>query len=88
LLKHDLLPVWAAVVNKDWNSYVTSEFLKVFPTPFDLCYDQIIRQLYVWSATNSNVNPIAPVFSIQTSDGDGVQEDREGILSIRSRASG
>jgi hypothetical protein len=80
LLKYDLLPVWAAVVNKYWNTCVTSEFLRVFPTPFDLCYDQIIRQLYVWSATKSNVNPIAPVFSNQTSDGDGVQEDHEWYL--------
>jgi hypothetical protein len=80
LLKYDLLPVWAAVVNKDWNTCVTSEFLGVFSTPFDLCYDQIIRQLYVWSATKSDVNPIAPVFSIQTSDREGVEEDHEWYL--------
>ena len=80
LLKYELLPVWAAVVNKDWNTCVTSEFLRVFPRPFDLCYDQIIRQLYLWSASKSNVNPIPPVFSIQTSDGDGVQEDHEWYL--------
>lgn len=62
----DLMPVWSAVVNEDFWNFATPEFLAAYPTPFDLCYHEALRQLYRFAVNNGNVDPIVPLFSLQT----------------------
>jgi hypothetical protein len=46
---HDLLPVWSAVVNEDWDSSVTDDFLEKYPKPVYLCFAEIASRISKWS---------------------------------------
>lgn len=60
------VPIWAAVVNEDFWNFATPEFLNAYPTPFDLCYEEALRQTYRFSVRSGNAEPIVPLFSLQT----------------------
>ncbi|MGP1396480.1 MAG: hypothetical protein ACTS3R_13290 [Inquilinaceae bacterium] len=62
----NLQAVSSAVVVDDWSLAVSdSEFLRRFPKPFDLCFDDVVRQLWEWGAKNAIGETIAPMFAHQ-----------------------
>ena len=63
----NLMPIWTAVVNEDFRKFATPEFLADFPTPFDLCYEEALRQMYRFAVDNHLAMRIAPMFSLQDS---------------------
>lgn len=61
-----LQAVFSAVVRGDWKDVVSDEaFLARFPKPFDLCFDDVVRQLWEWAAKNTNGEKVAPMFAHQ-----------------------
>jgi hypothetical protein len=56
----NLLPIWAAVVNEDYERYATPEFRVRFPTPFDLCFHEAMGQLYWWCKETLNAVRVMP----------------------------
>jgi hypothetical protein len=59
-------PICSAVVNEDWNAVVTDKaFLARFPKPFDLCFDDVVRQLAEWARRNAGGEIVAPMFAFQ-----------------------
>lgn len=66
LLGHrELQPIYSGVVNDDWAAVVDdATFLQRFPTPFDLCFDDIVRQLWEWAAHRAQGERVAPVFAL------------------------
>ena len=58
--------VSSAVVLDDWTDVVIDDaFLARFPKPFDLCFDDIVRQLWEWAAKNTGGEKVAPMFAHQ-----------------------
>lgn len=56
----------SAVVIEDWSIAVTDPvFLARFPRPFDLCFDDLIRQLWEWATKYADGEIIAPMFAHQ-----------------------
>ncbi len=61
-----LTPISSAVVLDDWDKVVTDpEFLRQFPKPFDLCFEDIVRQLAEWGKRYTPQEHIAPMFAYQ-----------------------
>lgn len=83
LSKVRLTPIWAAVVNEDFRAFATPEFLIRYPTPLDLCYEQVMRQMYRWAAKENIGDPVLPVFSTQVSHANRMIEayERWGSLT-------
>jgi hypothetical protein len=61
LSKHNILPVWAAVVNEDFKQYSTPESCAIFPTPFDVCFHEAMGQHYWWCKENLNATQVVPI---------------------------
>lgn len=56
--------VSSAVVADDWSAVVAdSAFLARFPKPFDLCFDDVVRQLWEWGAKHADGEVIEPMFA-------------------------
>ncbi len=54
--------VW--VDNNDWDAVVTDpKFLSAFPTPYDLCFEHIVRWLRGWSKQRAGGEHIVPMFA-------------------------
>ena len=70
LKEHEVVAVWASVECAAWQRVSRGPLADVFPTPFDLCYDQVLRQAKSWSETRRTVAPIELIFSTQTSHAD------------------
>ena len=57
-------PISSAVIVEDWDAVVTdAEFLKRFPAPVDLCFDDVVRQLANWSKGEAGGERVAPMFA-------------------------
>jgi len=58
--------IFSGVVQDDWDAVVTDpDFLKRFPKPFDLCFDDIVRQLAIWASRKARGELVAPMFAYQ-----------------------
>ena len=54
--------VWAD--NNAWDAFVQdAAFLRAFPSPYDLCFEHIVRWLRGWSKRNAGGEPVAPMFA-------------------------
>jgi len=61
-----LSPICSSVVNEDWDAVVSEPaFLARFPKPFDLCFEDVVRQLWIWAARNTRSELVAPMFAYQ-----------------------
>lgn len=60
LSKSNVLPIWSAVVNEDFERYATPEFRTSFPTPFDLCFYEAMVQLHRWCKETLNATHVLP----------------------------
>jgi hypothetical protein len=61
-----ILALCSAVPQDDWNAVVTDPtFLARFPRPFDLCFDDIVRQMTKWSREYANRELVVPMFAYQ-----------------------
>lgn len=66
LNKANVTAIYAGVVQKDWDSVVTnSPFKQRFPKPFYLCFEEVLRQLAMWSQKHGDGEPVAPIFAKQ-----------------------
>ena len=79
LLGHPgLQGIRSAVVNDDWKAVVKDEaFLRKFPKPFGLCFNDIVYTLWEWSKRSADGERIALMFS---------QGHTSGIMSEIDRA--
>jgi hypothetical protein len=59
-----LQPMFSAVVQDDWDVVTDAAFLKRFPNPIDLCFDDLVRSLAEWSAKNASGELVAPLFAV------------------------
>lgn len=66
LERSDIQAIWAGVNTEDWDDLTTPEFREQFPKPYDLCFDEVVRQLYRWSRHGADGTPVALVFGEQT----------------------
>lgn len=56
--------IFSAVANDDWYAAVTDpQFLARFPTPFDLCFEDIVRALWEWSQRFADGEVVVPMFA-------------------------
>jgi uncharacterized protein DUF3800 len=59
-----LEPFFAAVVNEDWEAVVRDEdFLRRYPKPLDLCFDNLIQNLWRWAKTHTDGELVVPIFA-------------------------
>ena len=65
LARHDLQPVWSAVVAEDWSTVSDPDFLARYPKPFDLCFEHTLVQLWEWAQANTGGETVAPMFALQ-----------------------
>lgn len=66
LADHKLLPVWAAVVNEDWDKTVTDpNFLRSFPKPLHLCFSHCAQRLAEGSAKLAGGSSVGVVYAEQ-----------------------
>lgn len=62
-----LAAISSAVVVDDWNAVVRDKaFLERFPTPFALCFEDIVRGLSLWARDNAGGERVAPVFAYRS----------------------
>jgi hypothetical protein len=56
----------SAVVVKDWKAVVKDpDFLKRFPAPLDLCFENLVENLALWARQHAGGEPVCPVFAYQ-----------------------
>lgn len=66
LRRAKVVTVYSAVVQDDWDAVVTDGPFKArFPKPFDLCFEDTLRQLYEWAGRYAKGVKVSPVFSFQ-----------------------
>jgi len=59
-----LEPFFAAVVNDDWDAVVTdADFLKRYPKPIYLCFDNLVQNLWRWAETHTGGELVVPIFA-------------------------
>ena len=63
LERSDIQAIWAGVNTDDWEDLTTPEFRERFPKPYDLCFDEVARQLFRWSRHSADGTPVAVVFA-------------------------
>ncbi|MBI1213418.1 MAG: hypothetical protein GC190_18300 [Alphaproteobacteria bacterium] len=61
----ELLPVWSAVVNEDWDQTVSPKFRESFPEPIYLAFSEVAMRIASWSQTHGSGAPVALVYSEQ-----------------------
>lgn len=75
LEKSDIQAVWSAVYDVDWNCTVhDGEFLNRFPTPFTLCFEHIVQQLWQWAKRKAGGELVVPMFAYQPEYADHMRE--------------
>lgn len=57
--------IWSAVVVEDWDAIATGKFKRDYPKPYDLCFDECIRQLDAWSRANAGGESVALMVAVQ-----------------------
>jgi hypothetical protein len=66
LQKSNIQPIWSAVYGEDWNAAVQdADFLKRFPSPFALCFEHVVQQLWGWAKRHSDGERVVPMFAFQ-----------------------
>ena len=87
ILEHsDVQAIWSAVVADDWNRIVTDQpFLAVYPKPFMLCFEHVIRQLRFWSVAKAGGEPVAPVFAVQDEYNAAMKNIFEAYVASKAR---
>lgn len=64
---HRVQPIASSVVNDHWHHVVTdAAFLRSFPTPLALCFDDLVRQLWEWAIRDVDGERVAPMFAYRT----------------------
>lgn len=65
--RFDITAVWAAVNNEDFHRVAPqgAKFRKRYPAAYDLCFDEVVRQLWWWSSGNAGGSRVAVVFAVQ-----------------------
>ncbi len=65
--RNDVWAVWAGVNNADFERITGSnaEFRERFPKPYDLCFDEVVRQLWWWSRHHAGSTRVPVVFAAQ-----------------------
>jgi hypothetical protein len=62
-----LTAFFAAVVNEDWEATVKDpRFLDRFPQPVDLCFENIVHNLWIWARNHANGELVVPMFAYHT----------------------
>jgi hypothetical protein len=64
--RHDLTPFFSAVVQSDWGVLTDRRFLERFPTPLDLCFENLIQTLWSWGKRRVGDEAIVPMFAYST----------------------
>ena len=60
---HAIEPFFSAVVTADWVVIEDKQFLTRFPTPIDLCFENLVQKLFVWSRECANQELVVPMFA-------------------------
>jgi hypothetical protein len=58
-----LTPFFSAVVSDDWGVVKDAEFSKRFPRPIDLCFENLVRHLWLWARAYAGGEAVVPVFA-------------------------
>jgi hypothetical protein len=61
--KYELVPFFSAVVVSDWPVVTDSRFLERFPTPLDLCFENLVQTLWNWGRNHARGEVIVPMFA-------------------------
>jgi hypothetical protein len=61
--RHPLTGFFSAVITDDWGAIQDADFLKRFPRPIDLCFQNLVEHLWRWGKANVDGEPIVPVFA-------------------------
>lgn len=62
--RSQLTPFFSAIVNADWHDVVKDEdFLRRYPHPIDLCFDNLVEHLWKWGRTYAPNERIVPMFA-------------------------
>jgi hypothetical protein len=61
----DVSAVWSGVNVDEWDRLTTPKFRSRFPKPYDLCFDEVVRQLWWWSRHHADGGPVSIVFAEQ-----------------------
>lgn len=64
--RHELTPFFSAVVTDDWHVLTDSQFLERFPTPIDLCFENLVQTLWKWGHAHARGELIVPMFAYST----------------------
>lgn len=60
----DLEPFFSAVVIEDWKAVVRDEaFLLRFPHPIDLCFENLVQNLWRWAKQSAGGEIVCPMFA-------------------------
>jgi hypothetical protein len=62
LAAQPLQPFFSAVVVDAWPVLTDASFLKRFPTPLDLCFENLVSTLWRWGGSAADGAPIMPMF--------------------------
>ena len=66
LERADIKALWSAVDVPDWNAVTTPNFRKVFPKPYDFCFQGVLREIMLWQRQHLDLNEeIQLFFSLQ-----------------------
>jgi hypothetical protein len=65
LAASEVSAVWAGVNADQWDQHTSPAFKVRFPKPYDLCFHEVVRQLWWWSRHNADGTPIRIVFAEQ-----------------------
>jgi len=63
--RHDVSAVWAGVNVEEFDRLATPEFRQRFPKPYDLCFDEVVRQIWWWSRHNAQGERVPLMFAVQ-----------------------
>ena len=61
----EISAVWAGVNAEEWDQHTSPPFRVRFPKPYDLCFNEVVRQLWWWSRHNADGTRIGIVFAEQ-----------------------
>lgn len=54
---------FSAVITDDWDVIKDAEFLKRFPNPVDLCFENLVQHLWKWGRNDPGGETIVPMFA-------------------------
>ncbi len=66
LERSDIQAIWAGVNVDDWDDLTTDAFRARYPKPYDLCFEEVVKQLFRWSRHHVDGSPVSLVFGVQS----------------------